>query len=68
MLKDTCKILNSDASIMHTSLALLYEGLNNERRNEFGHLKPIPNIYSQAVVFDVAKQRERESEIEGYSL
>lgn len=53
---------------MHTSLALLYEGLNNERRNEFGHLKPIPNIYSQAVVFDVAKQRERESEIEGYSL
>lgn len=64
MLKDTCKILNSDASIMHTSLALLYEGLNNERRNEFGHLKPIPNIYSQAV----AKQRERESEIEGCSL
>ena len=65
MLKDKCKILNADASIMCTPLALLYEGLRNERGNEFGCLKPIPSIYSQAVLFDVATQRERQWGREG---
>lgn len=61
MLKDKCKSLNADASVMCTPLVLLYEGLKDGRGNEFGCLKPIPGVYSRAVVFDGAAQRERES-------
>ena len=47
MLKDKCKILNANARIIYTSLALLYEGSNNERGAESECLKPILSIHSQ---------------------
>lgn len=68
MLKDKCKILNADANLMYTPLALLYEGLKDERGNEIGCLKPTPSISSQAVLFDVAAQRESEGGREGHIL
>ena len=48
MLKDKCKILNANEIIMYTSLALLYEGSNNERGDEAECLKPTLSIHFQA--------------------
>lgn len=59
MLKDKCKILNAYADVIYTPLALLYEGLNHEKGNEFECLKSIPGIHSQAA-FNFAQQWERE--------